>query len=221
MGIKSPQTGRSSRYEVAKNATEHETHFFCLPKGTRKLKEAMKVPEVDPADASPWYVAHVKPRAERRALKELTDLGVTAFVPSQRGWTVRRGYKVEYETPIFPGYLFFTFGDGAARFAAVTDLEEVISIITVAASPFPKPFAVPAQVVHALLERQRRNFMENGQTTPTFQAGEQIRIKEGPFVGFNATVEKVLSETDRQVLVSLFNRATSLRVGIEHLERAC
>ncbi len=53
-----------------------------------------------------------------------------------------------------------------------------------------------------------------------FNAGEQVKITEGPFANFNATIEEV--HTDKQklrVTVSIFGRATPVELDFMQVEK--
>ncbi|MER7468877.1 KOW motif-containing protein [Streptomyces sp. NPDC097981] len=53
-----------------------------------------------------------------------------------------------------------------------------------------------------------------------FEQGEVVRITEGPFKDFNATVEEVKDEEKRlNVAVLIFGKRTPLEIGFDHAEK--
>jgi transcriptional antiterminator NusG len=54
-----------------------------------------------------------------------------------------------------------------------------------------------------------------------FQKGENVRIIDGPFLGFNGIVDEVHQEHSKvKVLVSIFGRSTPVELGFLQVEKA-
>ena len=53
-----------------------------------------------------------------------------------------------------------------------------------------------------------------------FEAGETVRIKEGPFTDFNGRVEEVMYDKSRlRCFVSIFGRETSVELAFSEVEK--
>jgi transcriptional antiterminator NusG len=53
-----------------------------------------------------------------------------------------------------------------------------------------------------------------------FQKGENVRIIDGPFLGFNGVVDEVHQEHSKvKVLVSIFGRSTPVELGFLQVEK--
>lgn len=65
-----------------------------------------------------WWVLHTKPRQERVLAKTLASAGVRHFLPLIRRCRTSGRRRVDFATPIFPGYVFLC-GDDADRLTAL------------------------------------------------------------------------------------------------------
>ena len=55
----------------------------------------------------------------------------------------------------------------------------------------------------------------------TFDAGESVRVIDGPFANFSATVEEVKPDKQKlKVSLSMFGRATSVELDFAQVEKA-
>jgi transcription termination/antitermination factor NusG len=53
-----------------------------------------------------------------------------------------------------------------------------------------------------------------------FVLGESVKIIDGAFVGFSATIEEILSEKKKlKVMVKIFGRKTPLELGYAQVEK--
>ena len=54
-----------------------------------------------------------------------------------------------------------------------------------------------------------------------FEAGESVRVIDGPFANFSATVEEVKADKQKvKVSLSMFGRATSVELDFAQVEKA-
>ena len=53
-----------------------------------------------------------------------------------------------------------------------------------------------------------------------FEAGESVKVNEGPFSGFDAVIEEVNNEKKKlTVMVKIFGRKTPLELGFMQVEK--
>src|SRR5690606_40177943 len=53
-----------------------------------------------------WFVAHTKPRREKKLVEYCERQGFAATLPCYRSAHKYRGKSVVFEKPLFPGYVF-------------------------------------------------------------------------------------------------------------------
>ena len=54
-----------------------------------------------------------------------------------------------------------------------------------------------------------------------FEVGDSVRVTDGPFANFSATVEEVKSDKQKlKVSLSMFGRATSVELDFAQVEKA-
>jgi transcriptional antiterminator NusG len=66
---------------------------------------------------------------------------------------------------------------------------------------------------------------EGGKPKPkarvVFEAGDSVRVIDGPFANFSATVEEVKNDKQKvKVSLSMFGRATSVELDFAQVEKA-
>jgi transcriptional antiterminator NusG len=74
--------------------------------------------------------------------------------------------------------------------------------------------------VQAILH-QIQEGVEKPKPKVLFEAGEAVRVKEGPFTDFHGTVEEVNYDKNKlRVSVSIFGRATPVELDFSQVEKA-
>lgn len=178
-----------------------------------------------------WYLIRAKAGQHRRAKYEIRREGLRAIVIMAREERIhnRTKKRISKARPAFDGYLFLrlqkTMPDAWYRLRRCDSVAGVMT--TIGARGEAAPFVIPWKVVARLLDKQRRggfDFTEDGkrrrgeivktkreQLKEIFTPGRRLKVKEGPFAGFDGEVEKF---DDRHghvdVLIQIFGRDTQL-----------
>lgn len=142
-----------------------------------------------------WYLAQLKPNSARIAERNLSRQGIRTFLPLLARTAKRRGRFVEVKEPLFPGYIFVSFGEALARWRAVNSTYGVARLVSFGREPAP----VPAELVAELQMRCD----PSGVIQPEAQLrpGDRIAIRHGPFAGLIAEVTRI--SPDRRVWILL------------------
>ncbi|MCM8795743.1 MAG: transcription termination/antitermination protein NusG [Candidatus Omnitrophica bacterium] len=171
-----------------------------------------------------WYVVHtqtgseekVKAYLESRILSEgLTDLITKIVIPTEQISEVRAGKKRISQRKFFPGYLLLEMELNEKTYLFIKKTPGVTGFIGLGKKPMP----LPKTEVENILKRT-----EETQAKPSpkivFEKGEQVCVKEGPFVNFNGTIEEVYPEKGKlKVSVSIFGRATPVELEYWQVEK--
>ena len=136
------------------------------------------------ATKSAWYVVHTKPRQEVRALENLENQGLECFLPTLTVDRLRHGVRVTATEPLFPRYLFVRLEAGASNWAAIRSTRGVVRLVEFG--------GVSARVPESLILGLKNSAPEH---KALFTKGGQVRVVEGPFVGFQAELIR-LYETE-------------------------
>ena len=58
------------------------------------------------ADGLEWYVAHVRPRCEKKLVEHGKIYNFSTTLPTYKSIKKYRGKEVSFDKPLFPGYVF-------------------------------------------------------------------------------------------------------------------
>lgn len=171
-----------------------------------------------------WYVVHTQTGSEEKVksylenkliLEGLQDLITKVIIPTEQISEVRSGKKKISQRKFFPGYILVEMDLNEKTYFFIKSTPGVTGFIGLGKRPMPLPQAE----VENILKRT-----EETQVKPSpkivFEKGEQVRIKDGPFVNFNGTIDEVRPEKGKlKVNVSIFGRATPVELEYWQVER--
>ena len=177
-----------------------------------------------------WYVIETKAKMERTALREITKLGIEAYLPEYDIERMNRRLRIKKISTLchFPRYEFALLD--VCDFAAVRACRGVADILP----GFPMaPQPVPAADVLALREAQAAHLFDDtdkarrlrGETVKNTLAAtrkrlsdKKVRITAGPFLSYEGDVEWVQSLERLTVLISIMGRKTAVELDMEQIE---
>jgi transcriptional antiterminator NusG len=121
--------------------------------------------------------------------------------------------KIILDNRVFPGYIFLKGVMNDKLLRIIERAPHVYKPVIVGG----KVVSIPEEQVKAILEKVRKGVKVK---KVPFQKGEQVRIIEGPFMGFTGTVEEVIPEREKVVvMVSIFGRPTPVELDYTQVEK--
>jgi transcriptional antiterminator NusG len=182
---------------------------------------AKKTPELQ--QGKHWYVIQTQSQREDSVVKRLQENiareNLQAYfgriiVPTEEVVEIRGGEKVQTERKIFPGYVWVEMEMTPETWHFVKQITGVTRFIG-GQSPTP----IPQAEVDGVLN-QASGKADKPKHKVVFQAGEVVRITEGPFAEFEGVVEDVNYEKTRlRVSVSIFGRATPVELEFSQVSK--
>ena len=172
-----------------------------------------------------WYVVHTYSGYENKAkfaLEErIKSLGKDAWfgeilVPQEQVIEVRDGKKRTSTRKFFPGYMLVQMEYNNETYHIVKNTPKVTGFVGGGTNQ-------PPQIPDVEVERitnQVAEGTENPKPMLEFDKGEQLRVVDGPFAGFNGLVDEVRPEKGKlRVMVSIFGRSTPVELDFTQVEK--
>jgi len=173
-----------------------------------------------------WYVVHAYSGFEnqvKRALEERVaraDMGNMfgeILVPTEEVVEMREGTKRRSERKFFPGYVLVQMEMNDDTWHLVKDAPKVMGFI---GGTSDKPAPITEQEANSILQRVQEG-VDKPRPKVLFEAGEVVRVTDGPFNDFNGVVEEVNYEKSRlRVSVLIFGRSTPVELEFGQVEKA-
>lgn len=141
-----------------------------------------------------WFVACVMGQQAHKAVKEIGELGLPVFYPTQTVQKVVRGRKTFSNVPIFSGYMFVSFDRERDNWGAILEVNGVIAIL--------QNLNIPVRVPDLIIERLK-NMVAAGvfEKASALAVGDRVEITEGPFAGLFAKVKSASPRKRAKVLL--------------------
>lgn len=172
-----------------------------------------------------WYVVqaysnfenHVKRSLEERIRREgLEQYFGRVIVPTEEVVEMRQGQQRKSERKFFPGYVLVQMELNEQTWHLVRSVPKVLGFV--GGTP-EKPAPITDREADAILSR-----VEEGAAKPRpkvlFEAGEVVRVIDGPFKDFTGVVEDVNYEKNRlSVSVVIFGRATPVELDFSQVDK--
>jgi len=174
-----------------------------------------------------WYVVRavsgqenkVKEYIEREiAHHGLEDSIGEVLVPTEKVIQIRNGKKVSKERVYFPGYIMVLANLGGEIPHIIKTINGVIGFLGETKGGDPVPLR-RAEVNRMLGKVDELSVKADNVAIP-FTINETIKVIDGPFNGFNGTVEKINEEKRKlEVMVKIFGRKTPLELSYMQVEK--
>ena len=155
-----------------------------------------------------WFVAHTRPRREKKLKEYCEREGVPATLPCYKTVHRYRGKTVSFEKPLFPGYLFLRLEPTLRQKIFQSDHVANLLVVT----------------DQVLFERQLGEILQALDTgleillAPQIGPGCQVRVKNGPLRGMNGWVETRYGTCTVLLRLDFIGQAAAVKLQADDLE---
>lgn len=180
---------------------------------------------------SDWFVLHtlagqeqrVKDSIEKRMkAEEMGEFIQEVLVPMERVVEVRNGKKTVTTRKLYPGYVFIYMAllDENRRIIEkpwyfIRDTQGIIGFV---GGERPTPASMEEI---ELIKTQISESEDHEKPKVNFEAGETVKINDGPFLNFSGVIEEIEPERGKlKVTVNIFGRNTPVELEYWQVEKA-
>jgi transcription antitermination factor NusG len=155
-----------------------------------------------------WYVAHTRPRCEKKLLQYCEREKLDATLPFYRRVHRYRGKTSVFRKPLFPGYVFLHIPADKRRVALQND--HLANLLDVADQDlFVRQLGEVLRALETDLEIR---------LAPTIGAGMRVKIKNGPLRGIEGWVEERRGMTAVLLRLDFISQAAAVKLEATDLE---
>ena len=169
-----------------------------------------------------WYIVHVYSGFEHKVQKNLEEKIAALpnpekfgeiLVPTEQIVELVKGQKKTSFRKFYPGYILVRMEFDDETWHIVKETPKITGFLGGRdINGREKPTPISDEEANQILSR-----MKAGQDKPkpkySFEKGDEIKVIDGPFMGFTGTVDEVNEEKGKlRVLVSIFGRSTPVEL---------
>lgn len=155
-----------------------------------------------------WYVAHVRPRCEKKLVDYCAREGFPTTLPLYRSVKKYRGKTVTFHKPLFPGYVFLRLLPTQRQ--PVYQSDYVANLLDV---PDQAEFEHQLNDILFAVEQE-----VEVRLAPTIGPGVKVRIKSGPLQGIEGWVESRKGMVEVLLRLDFIGQAAAVKMDATNLE---
>ena len=174
-----------------------------------------------------WYVVRAVSGQENKVKSyietEISRLGMSDYlsqvlVPTEKVIHQKDGKRVTKERIYFPGYVMIEANLTGEIPHIIKSISGVIGFLGETRGGDPVPLR--QSEVNRMLGKVDELSVNADTGLIPYEVGETIKVIDGPFNGFNGTVEKVNEDKRKvEVMVKIFGRKTPLELSFTQIEK--
>ncbi|MDR1016566.1 MAG: transcription termination/antitermination protein NusG [Coriobacteriales bacterium] len=172
--------------------------------------------------AKHWYIAHTYSGYENKvksAIEHLADnLGLAdqirkVEIPTESVVEIKDGgERIQKEAKVFPGYVLIRAEMTNEVWQAIRNIDGVSGFVGAGGKPAP----LTHEQYNKIAKKTDRKAPTK--TSVSFKVGQVVKVTDGPFAEFDATISEVNAETGKiKVLVSIFGRETPVELNFSQI----
>ena len=174
-----------------------------------------------------WYVVRAIGGQENKVKSyietEISRLGLSDYVdqvlvPKEKVIQIRDGKKIHKERVYFPGYIMVEAHLAGEVPHVIKSVTGVIGFLGETKGGVPVPLR--KSEVNRMLGKVDELSEQNDNIAIPYVIGEIVKVVDGPFNGFDGTVEKINEEKRKlEVMVKIFGRKTPLELSYMQVDK--
>ena len=175
-----------------------------------------------------WYVVRAVSGQENKIKNyienEISRLGLQDYVdqvlvPTEKVVQIRKGKKVHKERVYFPGYIMIQANLSGEIPHIIKSITNVIGFLGETKGGDPVPLR-QSEVNRMLGKVDELAVEADANVNIPYSIGETVKVIDGPFNGFDGTIEKVNEEKRKlEVMVKIFGRKTPLELSYMQVDK--
>ena len=190
-----------------------------------KLAAAASAPPPENREVPRWYILHTYSGFEQRVEQTIREMmrnrqenGLIkdVIVPTERVIEPgKNGQKRTTTRKFYPGYIMINMIMTDFSWHMVQSIPKVTGFVGGKNRPAPMGPGETERILSLMETRQ-----EQPRPKFSFEVGDEVRVEDGPFAGFNGVVEDVNDDKGKiKVLVSIFGRQTPVELSFMQVSK--
>ncbi len=175
-----------------------------------------------------WYVVRAVSGQENKIKayieNEISRLGLEDYVeqvlvPTEKVVQIRNGKKINKEKVYFPGYIMIHANLSGEVPHIIKSITNVIGFLGETKGGDPVPLRM-SEVNRMLGKVDELSIESDANVHIPYTVGETVKVIDGPFNGFDGTIEKINEEKRKlEVMVKIFGRKTPLELSYMQVDK--
>ena len=186
-----------------------------------------------------WYVLRAAGGKEKKAKEYLEkeiercglhDLVSQVLVPTEKVYRIRDGKRICTERLFYPGYVLIEAElTGELQYIIRNEVPHMSGVLTEKRDRKNKdgkvqeeklPIPLRDDEVRRILGEQDEMIATEAETVIDYKSGDAVKITDGPFTGFDGTVEEIVEDRSKlKVMVMIFGRKTILELNFTQVTK--
>ncbi len=155
-----------------------------------------------------WKVLFVKPRTEKKVLEYCSLYGIPVYLPLREKTHVVQRRKVTVKVPVFPGYVFASFGHGQRLQLLQTNL-----LVRVLEPENPR-----RMLRDLIMVRRALRANPSLEAAKPLTCGRLVRVISGPFMGVEGRVARLAGKVKVVLNIDMIGQAVSVTASMDQIE---
>ena len=190
-----------------------------------QITAAASAPNSETYEVPRWYILHTYSGFEQRVEQTIREMmrnkqenGLIkdVIVPTERVIEPgKNGQKRTTTRKFYPGYIMINMIMTDFSWHMVQSIPKVTGFVGGKNRPAPMGPGEAERILSLMETRQ-----EQPRPKFSFEVGDEVRVEDGPFAGFNGVVEDVNDDKGKiKVLVSIFGRQTPVELSFMQVSK--